>query len=93
MKSTHSLSELVTEVEFPAGATVLVGFGTLREGDANNDGVITGADYAVLWFYLGQTSGEALEKCDFNRDSAVTGVDNSWRGITSDRYGICGECD
>ena len=58
-----------------------------------NDGVTIGADYAVLWFYLGQTSGETLDKCGFNRDGAVTGVDHSWRGITLDTYGICGECD
>jgi len=65
----------------------------MREGDANNDGVTIGADYAVLWFCLGQTLGEALDKSDFNCDGVVTGVDYSWRGITLDRYGICGVCD
>ena len=92
MKRTRRLSELVTKVEFPTGATVPVGFGIMRESDANNDGVITGADYAVLWFYLGQTSGEALDKCDFNRDGVVSAIDYSllWmnRAQVGDMHGM-----
>ena len=86
------MSELVTGVGFPGGATIPVDFGTLREGDANNDDVITGLDYAVLWSFFGQTSGEALEKCDFNRDGAVTGLDYSllWYnfGQIGEMYGM-----
>ena len=85
MKRTRRLSELVTKVEFPTGAIVPVGFGIMRESDANNDDVIIGADYAVLWLCLGQTSGAGLDRCDFNPDGAVTGVDYSWRGIALDR--------
>jgi hypothetical protein len=77
VKCPRSLSELVTGVAFSADTVTPVTFGTLREGDANNDDVITGADYSVLWSYLGQTSGEALDKCDFNRDGVVSAIDYS----------------
>jgi hypothetical protein len=53
VKRRRRLSELVTKVEFPTGATVPVGFGVMPESDANNDDVITDADYAVLWLCLG----------------------------------------
>ena len=89
VKCPRSLSELVTGVGFPGGATIPVDFGTLREGDANDDDVITGLDYAVLWSFFGQTSGEALEKCDFNRDGAVTGVDYS---LLWNNFGQIGSC-
>jgi hypothetical protein len=92
VKCPRSLSRLVTGVGFAGGATVAVDFGTLREGDANNDDVINGLDYAVLWSSFGQTTGEALDKCDFNRDGAVTGADYSflWNDFdqVGDMYGM-----
>jgi len=92
VKCPRSLSELVSGVVLPAGATIPVDFGTLREGDANNDDVITGLDYAMLWSFFGQTAGEALDKCDFNRDGAVTGMDYSllWNNFDQigDMYGM-----
>jgi hypothetical protein len=92
VKCPRSLSQLVTGVVLPAGATTPVDFGTLREGDANDDDVINGLDYAVLWSFFGQTSAEALDKCDFNRDGAVTGLDYSllWNnfGQIGEMYGM-----
>ncbi len=92
VKCPRSLSELVPDVAFPGGATVPVDFGTLREGDANNDDATTGLDCALLWFYFGQTSVEALEKCDFNRDGVVSGLDYSllWTnfGQKGDMWGM-----
>ena len=77
VKCPRSLSELASGVGLAGGAIVPVDFGTLREGDANNDDAITGADYAFLHTYFWQTSGEALEKSDFNRDGQVNGLDYS----------------
>jgi hypothetical protein len=92
VKCPRTLSNLVTGVAFSASTATQVDFGTLREGDANNDDAITGADYSMLWFYLGQTSGEALDKCDFNRDGAVSGTDYSllWMnlGQLGDMHGM-----
>jgi len=92
VKCPRSLSNLVTGVAFSSATTTTVKFGTLREGDANNDDVVTGADYAVLWFYLGQTSGEALDKCDFNRDGMVSAIDYSllWMNLAQvgDMHGM-----
>jgi hypothetical protein len=92
VKCPRSLSNLVTGVAFSSGTPTEVDFGTLREGDANNDDVVNGADYAMLWFYLGQTSGEALDKCDYNRDGVVSAIDYSllWGhfGQSGDMYGM-----
>jgi len=92
VKCPRSLSELVSGVAFSADTVTPVDFGILREGDANNDDAITGADYAFLHYYFGQTSGEALETCDFNRDGQVDGLDYSllWGNFsqTGDMWGM-----
>ncbi len=92
VKCPRSLSELVTGVVFSGGTTTPVSFGTLREGDANNDDAITGADYAYLYTYFGATSDPGLEYCDFNRDGVVSGLDYSllWAnfGQMGDMWGM-----
>jgi hypothetical protein len=74
VKSARTLSNLVTGQVIVPG-TNLVHFGTLREGDANNDNVITGADYSYLYTYFGVTWAPGLDYCDFNRDGVVSGLD------------------
>ena len=92
VKCVRTLSNLVSGVNFEAGATVPVDFRTLRDGDANNDDVITGADYSLLYTFFGGTEGEAVEKCDFNRNGVVEGGDYSllWTnfGQTGDLYAV-----
>ena len=77
VKSPRALSELVTGVEMVVCETTSVDFGTLREGDANDDDVVDELDYSLLHFYFWVTSGEGLDKCDFNRDGVVDELDYS----------------
>jgi hypothetical protein len=92
VKCPRSLSNLVTGVAFSASTPTEVDFGTLREGDANNDDAITGADYSYLYTYFGATSNPGLDYCDFNRDGVVGGLDYSllWGnfGQVGDMYGM-----
>jgi hypothetical protein len=73
VKSPHALSELETGVVMVCGTTTSVGFGILREGDANGDDAISLADYALLYTAYGSIPGDANwnDNCDFNRNEAV----------------------
>jgi hypothetical protein len=92
VKCPRSLSELVTGVAFSTDTVTPVDFGTLREGDANNNDAITGADYSYLYTYFGATSSPGVDFCDFNRDGVVGGIDYSllWGnfGQAGDMYGM-----
>jgi hypothetical protein len=48
-------------------------FGTLREGDANNDNIVNINDVTLLTTSFGKSSGQLgfLDNCDFNRDGLV----------------------
>ena len=92
VKCPRSLSELASGVGLAGGAIVPVDFGTLREGDANNDDAITGADYSFLYTYFGAASIPGVDYCDFNRDGRVNGLDYSllWTNFSQagDMYGM-----
>ena len=79
IKNWTCLSELVTGVTLAAGNTTVVDFGTTREGDSNNDDIITGADRSLLYSGWGKSEGEAGYNIhyDFNRDGSLTGADRS----------------
>jgi hypothetical protein len=91
VKSSHALSQLATGVEIVACETTSVDFGTLREGDATNDDVITLADYAALYVAYGSIPGDANwnPNCDFNEDDAVSLGDYS---LLYTNYGETGDC-
>ena len=103
LKSPRSLSERVENVGFPGGSPVEVDFvHPLREGDAKilsdppdyvvEADVINEADYSVVLFYFGQTTVDALEKCDFNRDGAVNGLDFALLWMNFGQTGDCYPC-
>ena len=78
IKNWTCLSELVTNVTLTAGNTTVVNFGTMREGDANNNDWITGADRSILYTDWGKTVPPGTWHADFNRDGWLTGADRSF---------------
>ena len=87
VKCPRSLSQLATGVVLSSGV-VGVSFGTLLEGDADDDDYIGPFDYSTLRLYYGETSPQALDACDFNRDEYVDGFDYS---LLRMNYGTDGE--
>ena len=79
IKNWTCLSEVNTSVTLTAGNTTVVDFGTTREGDSNNDDIITGADRSLLYSGWGKSEGEGGYNghYDFNRDGSLTGADRS----------------
>ena len=79
IKNWTCLSEVNTSVTLTAGNTTVEDFGTTREGDSNNDDIITGADRSLLYSGWGQSEGEGGYNAhyDFNRDGSLTGADRS----------------
>lgn len=87
VKSPRALSLLVEDVIIFGDSTTSIEFGTLLEGDCNNDDVINGADYSILQDYFGKVTPEALAACDFNRDGAVTSLDYALLYANYDQVG------
>jgi len=81
IKNWTCLSELEkeTEVYYTYTGTCYLDFGTTREGDANNDDWVTGADRNLLYAAWGSHEGDPNwnPHCDFNRDGWVTGADRN----------------
>ena len=79
IKNWTCLSEVNTSVTLTADNTTVADFGTTREGDSNNDDIITGADRSLLYSGWGKSQGEAGYNIhyDFNRDGSLTGADRS----------------
>jgi len=79
IKNWTCLSEVVSNVTLTAGNTTVVDFGTTREGDANNDDSITGADRSLLYSGWNKSEGQAGYNIlyDFNRDGSLGGPDRS----------------
>jgi len=77
IKNWTCLSEKVAGVTL--NSTAVVDFGTTREGDANNDDWITGADRSILYAGWGTQSPNPGYnwKADLNRDGWLTGADRS----------------
>ena len=79
IKNWTCLSELNTSITLNANETTVVNFGMTREGDSNNDDIITGADRSLLYSGWGKSQGEAGYDIhyDFNRDGSLGGADRS----------------
>jgi len=79
IKNWTCLSEVVTNVTLNVGGLTVVNFGTIREGDANNDDWATGADRSILYAGWGSQSPNPGYNwhADFNRDGWLTGADRS----------------
>ncbi|MDY6892663.1 MAG: NosD domain-containing protein [Chloroflexota bacterium] len=87
LKCPRSLSRLASGVLLSSPGLSL-DFGTLLEGDSNNDDYIGPLDYSILRMYYGSTTPEALGACDFNLDDYVDGFDYS---LLRANYGEEGE--
>jgi parallel beta-helix repeat protein len=90
VKNWTSLSKLNTSVTLTDGNTTVVNFGSLLEGDANNDDKVNILDLSALGSAFGTSTGGAgwNDKADFNRDGKVNILDLSALG--SD-YGLQGD--
>jgi len=79
IKGLTSVSKLESNVTFVAGETVVVDFGTIREGDCNGDNWITGADRNLLYTGWGSHKGGTgwNPDCDLNADGWLTGADRN----------------
>jgi hypothetical protein len=88
VKNSHTL-QVVDTVTLASGSNSH-DFGTLLEGDANDDNYVTGVDFSILSSAFGTGQGDAGfdDRADFNEDGFVTGVDFS---LLSSNFGQSGE--
>jgi len=78
VKHSHTLANLKAGVVIPAGGTTsVIDFGLLREGDANNDNMVTSADFFILKASYNKAAGDPGfdGRADFNEDGYVTSMD------------------
>ncbi len=75
VKSAHALGNRRHHVRIPTANPVAMG--TLREGDANGNNRIAGADYSLLVTAFGTTPGATGWdwRCDFNDDGVIDSHD------------------
>jgi hypothetical protein len=87
VKNSHTLQNKKT-VTLVSG-TNTVDFGTLKEGDANNDNYVTILDFSILSFNFNkcQGTGGYDDRADFNEDNCVSILDFS---LMSGNYGMGG---
>ena len=88
VKGSHTLQNLQT-VSLTNGANS-VGFGVLREGDANDDNLVSILDFSLLSGAFGTQVGDARydARTDFNADTYVTILDFS---LLASNFGQMGE--
>ena len=87
VKNAHTLSNCRANVTLPAADPVE--FGTLPEGDANNDDCVNKADFSLLATAYYKCEGQAGwdARADFNGDLCVKGADFS---LLASNYEKCG---
>jgi len=79
IKNWTCLSEVVTNVTLTAGMTTVVDFGTVRQGDANDDDYVGSSDFSLQNFAYNTWPGQPKWNpyCDFNRDDYIGSSDYS----------------
>jgi hypothetical protein len=89
VKGSHTLSRLEEDIVIDS-ATTNVNFGTLLEGDCDDNDVIDIYDFGILADAYGSVpaSGNWDERADLNGDDAVNIYDF---GLLADNYGLLGE--
>jgi hypothetical protein len=89
VKGSHTLSRLEEDVVIDS-ATTYVDFGTLLEGDCENDDDVDIYDFGILADAVGSAPGDANwdERADLNNDGAVNIYDF---GLLADNFGLSGE--
>ena len=78
LKGSHSLADLESQVVIPAGGdSDIIGFGTMKEGDANDDNLVTSIDFFILreTYNLAMGDPEYDPRADFNEDDVVVSAD------------------
>jgi hypothetical protein len=89
VKGSHTLSRLEEDVVID-GATTNVNFGTLLEGDSDNDDVVDIYDFGILADAFGSVPASANwdERADLNNDDVISINDF---GLLADNFGLLGE--
>jgi len=89
IKNGTCLSGMVFGTVLIAGGSTYVDFGTMREGDCNEDDMVTSMDRGLL--YNGWNSFNIIQSghlCDLNRDTMLTSMD---RGLMYDNWNTAGD--
>jgi hypothetical protein len=88
VKNSQTLQNCLSVTLAAGGNTV--GFGTLREGDANDDNCVTVLDFSILESTFGTCAGNPTydARADFDGNDCVTLVDFS---LLATDFGICGD--
>jgi hypothetical protein len=88
IKNSHTLRNTKT-ITLSAGPNN-IDFGTLREGDANDDNFVTILDFSVLVSTYGKCQGDTGydDRADFNEDNCVTLLDFS---LLATNFGMGGD--
>lgn len=88
VKGLHTLGNVLT-IDL-AGGENTIDFGLLREGDANNDNVVSILDFSILASTFAKCAGTAGfdERADFDEDSCVTIRDFS---LLASNFGEAGD--
>jgi hypothetical protein len=91
IKCARALSRRVNNVVLVPGEATPVGFGTLLEGDANNDDVINVLDMTLVGQAYETVPGDPYwnDACDFNRDGIV---DDNDLALLESNFGQVGDC-
>jgi hypothetical protein len=65
VKNTHTLAVKANSITIPSGgSTSEIGFGTLPEGDANDDNMVTSLDFFVMKAHYNQVGQDCTTKAD-----------------------------
>ncbi|MBN1551520.1 hypothetical protein JW979_08625 [bacterium] len=78
VKNSHTLANCIRGIEIPrGGSTPPIDFGTLREGDADNDNLVLSSDFFILRNTFNKSMGDPGydDRADFNEDDSVTSDD------------------
>ena len=89
IKNCTCLSGMVFGTVLTAGGATYVDFGTTREGDCNDDDMVSSMDRGLL--YDGWNSFNVIQDghlCDLNRDTMITSMD---RGLMYDNWNTGGD--
>ena len=89
IKGSHTLANIKRNITLQPGLNT-IDFGTLLEGDANDDNAVTILDYSILRTTYGTVRGQPGydERADFNQDGGITILDYS---LLRTNYGRAGE--
>lgn len=88
VKNPHTLSNRKANVTLPGG-TNPIDFGTLLEGDANDNDRVAGEDFSILVTAYGTSTGQPGwdARADFNGDGTIGGADFSLLATNYGRQG------